>query len=89
MHFRVNAQIIGRRSQHQMAIFEDFGNKLGHICSGNIISHHIGHTLFAKAGSQCLCRALGVPVHRGISDQYAFSLRLIAAPDVIFFNKVV
>ena len=41
-----------------------------------------------KLRRQRLCRGLRVSVHRRVDDQHALRFRLIAAPQVIFLNKI-
>ena len=55
---------------------------------GNIVNNYICHAFFTEFRCQRLCGGFCIAVHGSVGDHYAFFFRLVAAPAVIFFDKI-
>ena len=55
---------------------------------GNIVNNYICHAFLTEFRCQRLCGGFCIAVHGSVGDHYAFFFRLVAAPAVIFFDKI-
>ena len=83
VHGGVDAQIVGHRGQHDVAVLERLGDQLGHVGGGHIVQCHTAHALVAEPCRKCLRRVLRVAVHGGVDDQHALFLRRVPTPCVV------
>ena len=83
----MQAAVIGRRREHQMAQAEALRHQLGYIGLGNIIHRDIAHAALREQARQYVRSVLRIAVHGRIGDQNALGLRLVGAPLLVLVQQ--
>ena len=83
VHNREHACIIARCSHHDGRIAESVLDDLSHIVATQIAHHHLLGALLAEYLAQTLGSSSRSTVNAGIGDEYALTLGLVLAPNII------
>ena len=88
MHGWEDAQVVGDRGQHQVAVLEEVGDQVTDVGGGHVIQPGVGDPSGGELGGQHLGGGLGVSVHGGVDDHDALFLRLVGGPAGVFVDDV-
>ena len=79
-HHRINAAIIRRRRQNDMAVFKGLADEFRNMGRGNIINRQISDTVLCQHHRQGIGRIFRISIHRCIHNHNPRHLRFITAP---------
>ena len=88
MHHGINAEIVCHGRENDVAQAERIRNKRGNVGVGNVADDDVLHAALVEAGGESLRGFLGVAVHGGVGNEHAPVLGLVAAPEIVLFNKI-
>ena len=88
LHMRENRRIIGRCSEHELAVTERIGNGLCHIATGEICDNDVRAAALVQFFGKLLHSFFRVTVDGGVGDDNALVLDRVGRPCVVFIKII-